>query len=76
MQEQFESINPFRIDVRETHAGFDYFHNDFDYLLKGQNRARVHLSTWAYVCVVSLTSEGYGGKKCEPGANRIRRCTP
>jgi len=44
MQEQFESINPFRIDDRETHAGFVYFYNNFVNLLKGQNRARVHLS--------------------------------
>ena len=44
MQEQFESINPFRIDVRETHAGFVYFYGNNVDLLKGQNKARVHAS--------------------------------
>jgi len=44
MQEQFERINPFRIDVRETHARFVYFYDNNVDLLKGQNRARVHLS--------------------------------
>jgi hypothetical protein len=44
MQEQFESINPFRIDVGETHAGFVCFYNNFVDPLKGQHRAMVHLS--------------------------------
>ena len=44
MQEPIESITPFRIDVRETHAGSVYFRNNFVNLRKGHNRARVHLS--------------------------------